>query len=142
MIVGTRAKKTVTEAEGIVIDHADIVKGREPEPFNDRHAVFSRGKPRGIAPDRLVQASRTDFTVAVAAQRINPTQEIAVKERHVGGATEAVGGGGAPAQLPHVTREQSFEVPRRTQVQFIEVPIPAERPARHFKPRLGPFAGG
>src|SRR5207245_10458211 len=87
IIVGTSAKKTVTEAEGIVIDHADVVKSREAEPFNDRHAVFSRGKPRGIAPDRLVQASRTDFTVAVAAQRINPTQEIAVKERHVGGAT-------------------------------------------------------
>src|SRR5712692_4228041 len=84
VIVGTGAKIAVSEAERIVIDHADIVKGREPEVFDDWHAVFGRGKPRGVAPDRLAQAPRTDFTVAVAAQGFNPTQEIPVKERHVG----------------------------------------------------------
>src|SRR5713101_1834015 len=51
VIVGTGAKITVAEAERIVIDHADIVKGREPEVFDDRHAVLGRGKPRGVAPD-------------------------------------------------------------------------------------------
>src|SRR6266702_5739193 len=124
VIVGTGAKITVAEAERIVIDHADVVKGREPEPFDDRHAVFGRGKPRGVAPDRFAQAPRADFTVTIAAQGFNSTQEIPVKERHVRGATEAVGGGGARAKLQHVTGEESFEVPRRPQFQFIEIPIP------------------
>src|SRR5712692_9350853 len=33
VIVRTGAKKTVTETERIVIDHADVVKSREAEPF-------------------------------------------------------------------------------------------------------------
>src|SRR5437762_8201298 len=68
-----------------VIDHTNIIEHREAQKFNNRHAVFSRPEPVGIAAQRLAgRVARADLPIAVAAQGVDAAEEPAVKKRHAG----------------------------------------------------------
>src|SRR5438874_1202372 len=64
-----------------VIDHTNIIEHREAQKFNNRHAVFGRTKPVGVAAQRLAgRIARADLPIAITAQGIDAAKEPAVEK--------------------------------------------------------------
>ena len=129
------------KAEGVFIDHADVVEHSESEAFDDRHTVFSGGKPAGFASDGFARSVfGADVAEAKAAKGIQSAEETSVKERHAVGVSVFFDDADLRLEFEDVAFGEAFEVVFGAKVDFVKVGVAAKGAAGNVGSQAGKLA--
>src|SRR6266511_1603384 len=127
----------------IGVDHADVVKEREADAFDDGHAVFRKAEPVGVAAQRFAETiARPDVAILVAAQGVQSAEEVAIKERHIDVVVVALADAGPATQFEQVPLHEAADVGGVLELDLVKVHVAAAWAAGQLAAQFGALALG